>query len=131
MAKGRKTGGKNWESGKSGNPSGSSGLPQDVRHARQLTAVNLERLLNQHIYSTSKELASTIAAPEAVALDKLVASIILTGIDKADQARLEFILCRLVGKVQDKLEVTTPTPFILKKRDGEEIVMGVETKEKE
>ena len=135
MAKGRKTGGKDWKAGESGNPNGSSGLPQDVRHARQLTQVHLERLLNQHIYSTSGELAATIAAPEAVALDKLVASIILTGIERADQARLEFVLCRLIGRVQERIEVSTPTPFVLKRRNGEEIIMGVsdgvETKEPE
>ena len=66
-----------------------------------------------------------------MALDKLVASIILTGIERADQARLEFVLCRLIGRVQERIEVSTPTPFVLKRRNGEEIVMGVETKEPE
>ena len=42
--------------------------------------------------------------------------------------RLEFVLQRMIGKVKDQLEVTTPVPFIVKRADGSEVVMGSEVK---
>jgi len=123
--------GKRFQKGQSGNPGGKVKVPDDIKRARTLNQLELERVVNRYLYLTSHELRERIQDPATPMMEMMVASIIAQAAQKGDQQRLEFILCRLIGKVKDQLEVTTPTPFILKKRDGEEIVMGVETKEPE
>lgn len=124
MAKGKKTGGRDFKPGQSGNLNGGPGLPKDIRDARKLGQVELERTINRLIYLTGSELAALIAEPLTPMFDKIIAQILQQAADKGDQARLEFVLARTLGKIPDKLEVKTPTPFIIQRRDGSEVEMG-------
>jgi len=117
--------------GQSGNPGGKAKVPDDIKEARKLTQLDLERVINSLLYITKEALQAKIKDPQTPMIEMIAASIMAQAAVKGDHMRLDFILQRMIGKVKDQLEVTTPTPFILKKRDGEEIVMGVETKEPE
>ncbi len=77
------------------------------------------------------QLEERLTSPVATMLEGFIGSILRAGIKTGCSMRLNFLFDRIVGKVKDELEVTTPTPFILRTRSGEEIVMGVETKEPE
>lgn len=91
---------------KEGNPGGPGRkpVPQDVREARKLTQVELERILNKLTDKPLKELQEIRANPKTPSLEALICSIIIFGIVKGDQFRLDFLLSRLVGKVSNKVE---------------------------
>jgi hypothetical protein len=126
MAKGRKTGGRDWKPGETGNPNGSPGLPKDLREARKLNQMELERTVNRFLFMTPTELAAVTGDPTTTMFDRFVARIITLGETEGDERRLEFILQRIVGKVQDRIEVKTPIPFVIRRRTGEELVAGAE-----
>ncbi len=111
--------------GQSGNPGGRPKLPADIAEARKLNQHELERVINQYIWMTKDELKAAAKAPTTTVMELMIASIVASAIEKGDQMRLEFILARIIGKVRDQLELTGQVPFVIKKRDGTEMVMGV------
>lgn len=131
MAKGRKTGGRDFPPGVSGNPKGGPGLPQDLKNARKLNQVEIERICNRYLYANSEELMLAFADPQLPAIEKIVISILLTALDEADQARIEWVFQRVLGKVKDQLEVTTPQPFVIHRRSGDQVLVGAEVKKEE
>jgi len=116
---------KQFKPGQSGNPGGRPKLPEDVKEARQLNRVEFERIVNRHLWMTKAQLQEAIKDPAAPLIETMVGTLIAKAIQAGDHIRLEFILCRLIGKVQERIEISTPEPFILRKLSGEEIVMGV------
>jgi len=65
------------------------------------------------------------------ALNKLVASIIVQATKYGDHSRMNALLDRIVGKATDKLELTLPEPFIVRRLTGEEVVMGAKKPDEE
>lgn len=101
MAKGKKTGGRNFEAGHNvGRPQ----LPGDIKGARQLNQIELERMLNDLIYKTPKELQHILDSNQSSALEGIVAKVIIEAGRTGDQFRLDFLLNRLVGKVTEKVQ---------------------------
>lgn len=130
MTKGRKTGGRDFKPGKSGNPNGSPGLPQLLKDARKLNQVALERVVNQLLHCEENEIDALLAKKDASVFEKIVASILKAAILDADQHKMEWVLQRMLGKVKDQIEVQIAKPFIYESYDGKDkIVMGVETEE--
>ncbi len=110
--------------GQSGNPGGQAKLPDDIKEARKLNQIELERTVNKFLFADREALHAVIKAPETPMLELMVASIMAKAAQNGDQVRLEFILCRLIGKVQDRIEVKTPVPFVIARRDGETLILG-------
>lgn len=106
MAAGRKTGGRDFKPGESGNPYGRPRLPGAVAEARKLNKVELERILNKYIYLNMQEMQFCANDPTTPAIDLIVIKMVLESIKRGDHVRLETILNRLVGKVADKAEIT-------------------------
>lgn len=106
MAKGRKTGGKDFSQGVSGNPAGRPPLPPDVREARKVNQVEFERVMNRLLYLTHSELDAVIQSPETVALEAMLAKMLACAATFGDRQRIETILNRTIGKVVTKVEVT-------------------------
>ena len=79
----------------------------------------------------AEEIAIACKSSDATMFDRIIGSIITAAVDKSDHTRLEFILNRMIGKVQDKLEVTTPKPFIITKSDGSQVICGTELEKDE
>lgn len=125
MAKGQKTGGKNFKPGQSGNPAGGPGLPQDLRDARKMTSAEVTRILT---YLIDLEPAAYAAYKPKTMLETIVMSLMSKAIEEGCTARLNLLFDRIIGKVKDQLEVTLPTPFIVRRQDGSEVVMGAEVK---
>ena len=128
MAKGKKTGGKDFAPGHGvGRPK----LPPDLKAAQQLTNARLRELLNGFLYMTPAQLTERLESPEVTMLEGFVGSILQKGVLLGDQARLNFLFDRLVGKVTDKVEVSQPKPFIVQKLDGSEVHCGAKLEEEE
>ncbi len=123
MAKGKKTGGRDFAHGNPGGP-GQPPLPPELKATRRLTKGNFELIANKYVWSSEAELEAALKDEATAAIEKLLVTIMLAGIKNGDQGRAEFFLQRLVGKVVDKVEVTLPKPFIVQRLDGSTIEMG-------
>lgn len=130
MAKGGKTGGRDFQPGnKLGK--GRPPIPEDVREIRKISADTVKRLISRYVDMTAAELKVAAESDETPMLEKMIASVIAKALDAGDYTRIDFLLNRLIGKVTEKVEVKLPEPFIVRKRDGEEIVMGAKMPKEE
>lgn len=127
MAKGRKTGGKDFVPGdeRAGRPR----LPDDVKAVKKLTTTEFQRILNQYLWLDEESLRAAMKDPSCTMLEKMVASVMVKGITLGDPARMEILVTRLIGKVTDKVEVKTPVPFVITRRDGSAVELGAKLEE--
>ena len=126
MAHGRKTGGRNFQKGQSGNPKGMNS--KAITEARKLNKALVTELLNKFINMPTCDLVdfvrrNTKEQGSDPTIETLVASILIKAINEGDQARLNFILDRLIGKVTDKVEHSLPVPTIVRRFESKENVM--------
>jgi hypothetical protein len=97
MAVGKKTGGRNFVKGQSGNPNGRPRVPQDVKDLRIENRQEVERLVSLYCKVPDWKLNEVIADREADAIDKLVCRVILRGIARGDQSTLGFLTDFIFG----------------------------------
>jgi len=102
---GIKTGGRNFKPGVSGNPNGAPKIPDEIKEARKLNKIQVEEILNKFLNWPLSDLVLFTQKKESPVLEVLVARILLEGIKKGDQVRLEFIFQRLVGKVKEEIDL--------------------------
>lgn len=111
MPKGKKTGGRNWKKGQSGNPRGPAVAPPDIRGARALTRVEFERVANKFLFSKKEEFQAAVRDPETPMLEMMIASIIQKGVIEGDERRMNFLLDRMVGKVVQPISAPDGSPM--------------------
>lgn len=104
MAKGKKTGGRDFKPGESGNPHGAHPLPPELKSARQLTRIQLELLINRYVHMTKAEIIEASKAPNTTALELMIASLISRATNEGDYKRIAFLLDRLGFVVTQKFE---------------------------
>lgn len=102
MAKGKKTGGKNWVKGQSGNAMGPPKLAPAVKQFRKLTKEIVEEVGSLILEANESALYAVVHDTEASALKKWIASAALNGMQIGDMDTLDKLLNRLIGRVQDK-----------------------------
>ena len=112
MAKGIKTGGKDFVKGKPGGP-GRPPLPDDVKELRQLTRADLDRHLTRLMTLDPHELAKEKTNPKITMLELLIISVMTHGVNKGDQARLGWLVERIssIGKVKEHLDIEVTRRF--------------------
>lgn len=98
MAKGEKTGGRNFEDGKSGNPNGRPKLPADVKAVLNFNQVEFVRQSNEFLSMSVSDLDKVIEDAQETVFRVILARTLKAGIESGDQKRLEFFLDRLIGK---------------------------------
>lgn len=96
MAKGKKSGGRNFEPGHDGGP-GRPPLPVELKEAKALTKAKAFELLNRFLFCTDAELEQVLADPVAPQLDKMIIAVIKNG-KGGDTASLGFLLDRTIGR---------------------------------
>lgn len=105
MAKGKKSGGRDWEPGESGNPKGPAVLPPDIREARKLNKQEFERIVNKFLYLTPAEIKAIAEDPKTPAFELMIGAIVAKAVTQADTFRAEFLIARLVPKLPEKITV--------------------------
>lgn len=88
--------------GQSGNPGGRPKLPDDIKEARKLNQVELERIVNKYLYMDREAVKAAISSPKTPMMELMVASIVAQAAQKGDHLRLDFVLNRMIGKVKDE-----------------------------
>jgi hypothetical protein len=104
MAKGSKTGGKDFKPGESGNPNGRPPLPADLKATRDMDQVEFERLARGLMRLTKAHLNELLKSPDTPAQVVMLARIIRSAMWSGDQKRLDFLMNRLVGRVDTKVQ---------------------------
>jgi len=104
MAKGQKTGGRNFKPGQSGNPDGRPPVPADLREARKINQLVIERLFNEFLWMPKAELTRRYKAPETPAIERMLIQLVRSSQWGGDKGRIGFILQRIVGTVSTKVE---------------------------
>jgi hypothetical protein len=103
--------GRPFQKGRSGNPGGKKPLPEELKIASRLTAEEFIGLCNKFLKMNIVELMAVTGDPKnpnqkSTMLEMLVASIIRKSLNEGDPRRLDFLLNRIIGEVQKRLEVT-------------------------
>lgn len=115
MAKGKKTGGKNWEKGKSGNPKGGTPVMlSDIVERKTLDSKLFATMVTRLLYTPVERLEEIADNKQTLGLEALVAGIISKAVKDRDIYRANFLLDRLLGRVAGpgdiNLNVTNNTP---------------------
>ena len=108
MASGKKTGGKDFQPGQSGNPKGRPPLPDDLKRARALLKEDFERCAHQLLQMTHQQLDELLKDKTSNLLQLMVAGIMGKAISQGDQVRLNFLLDRIIGPLPKSVELSAP-----------------------
>jgi hypothetical protein len=103
MAKRKKTGGKDFSPGESGNP---AGLPKGLVELRKFGAKQLAEKMNALMNCTQTELETISKDPDADMLSVALAKVMIKAADQGDVMRLNFIIERVAGPVTRKVELS-------------------------
>jgi hypothetical protein len=131
MAKGKKTGGKDWQPGVSPNPSGRVPTPAPLKDARRLNKTEFELVVNKYLWCSLAELELVATDKTIPVMEAWIVAIMARGIKSGDWGGNEWIAQRIMGKVKDQLEVSTPKPFVIHNADGSRTILGAEVEKEE
>lgn len=120
--KGKKTGGKNFVKGVSGNPNGRPALAPELKNILKLSAEEVGETINLLLHSSGDELTRVINDPKSSNLMFLMAQAIQKARETGNMGQIDMILSRTVGKVTEKIQHTITRPMILERQDGREVV---------
>jgi len=123
VTKRKKTGGRDFVVGKPGGP-GRPPDPPALKEAKRLGKIEFEGLATKYLRMSRADLLAKADDETLSGLDSLIVSILLAGVLDGDQARAEWFLNRLLGKVTDKVEVSQPKPFVIVRSDGSALELG-------
>lgn len=126
MAKGKKTGGRDFQPGHK-LAKGAPKLPDWVKEARRLTTEKFVDALHA-LCDLPTETVKQIAEDESLPVKSSIMANWLSAARHNDKDR-QSLFDRLFGKVTDKVEVKMPRPTVIKRADGTEIVLGAALEE--
>jgi hypothetical protein len=118
MAKGKKTGGKDFKPGQSGNPAGRAPLPPEVRALRTLNQIGFVRIANEMANKTVQELKRDHEGPETPAIRRAMAEQMIKAAEGATWS-FDFLLTRMIGRAPDEPLKTDEERKLLELDDAE------------
>jgi hypothetical protein len=115
---------KMWKKGESGNPTGRPKLPPELKSIHALSVPEVQKIISKYCRMTMEELLACKQDPKLAALDRMIISGIMQAERHGDYSRLEMLLVRTIGRVTDKMEISTPKPYVIERSDGKQVVLG-------
>lgn len=103
MARGRKTGGRDFVKGKPGGP-GPKPLPAEILESRKLTREEIYSSMLMLLDMPFEELKQFVQDPQKKVHELIVARILFEAIKGGDERRVEWVLSRIFGKMTDKVD---------------------------
>lgn len=110
---GKKVIGRPFKKGQSGNPSGRPRLSEEVRQIQALTAQEMATAVSKIIQLSPAQVAEIANDPNTSMLQATIASIILKVKETGNAATLEVLMCRVLGKVRDHVDLSGMRPAII------------------
>ena len=93
-----------FKKGQASNPnSGRKPTSPEMKEARKINRVIFEEILNKYIHLSVYELEEFLKDKNHTSLDYIVVRILYEAMKKGDQVRLNFILERLLGKLEENI----------------------------
>jgi hypothetical protein len=106
MAKGFKTGGKDWEPGQSGNPLGRRPLPAAYKKIQKLSPHYVRMVISRLARMTKDELYEFLQSSDGSSgpnmLEMMIGAIAVKAAADGDHSKLNFLLDRTIGKVVEE-----------------------------
>lgn len=114
MARGKKTGGKDFAVGNNANPIGGGAQDPNKRALRRMTQAQVAEVAATILSGTPEDLMRIVGDkdkgippdPTATPLKIWFARVALKGIGKGDMSSLDVLLNRTIGRVKEKIELT-------------------------
>ena len=131
MARGKKTGGRDFQVGEVANPSGRTPLPHALKEAKRFNKTTLEEIVNKYLWIPLDELIAASKDEKLVTVESWMVAIIAKGRTTGEWSGFEWIAQRLVGKVKEQIEHTQPVPFVVRHLDGSQTVLGAKIDKKD
>lgn len=125
MAKGKKTGGRDWKPGERGG-TGRKPMPPEVKASAKLTRTEVQAVMANYIHMDMETLQKKIKDKSLPMIDHMVMMICYKAWKDGCHQRLNFMFDRLIGKVKEVKEIQLAKPVIIERSDGKEIVLGSE-----
>ena len=123
MAKGQKTGGKDFKKGhKLG---GRPPTPEEIRKAAKLGKAQFQGLFHKFSLMSFEEFKKWYKAGEMSVMERIIATIMLKAASGNDRAAA-LIWDRMMGRVKEQVEVSLPKPTVIERFNGDKIVLGHE-----
>lgn len=101
---GTKTGGKNFKPGQGGRKPGAVSIPKEIRSLNRKEA---EEKFSKYLAMDQKELEKCVKDKSLPSMDAMIVKVISEAIKKGDYTRFSFILDRTIGKVTEKLDLSS------------------------
>jgi hypothetical protein len=117
----KKTGGKDFKPGQSGNANGRPKLDPMVKQLKRFTADQLEELVSSLLTSTEADVVAMREDTGAPYIKRIMAQILEKTFEGGNIGALDMVLNRLIGKVKERVDVHTFKPSILERRDGTQV----------
>lgn len=122
MAKGRKSGGRDFKPGNNANPTGRPALPPEVRAFRKLTLAELQGYISQIKDMPVSELEDLARSKDIPALKAWIYSMAAQGIRSGSERAFDSLMDRLVGRVADQLNIRATVEKELKGKTEAELM---------
>jgi hypothetical protein len=106
MAKGRKTGGRDFKPGVVTNPRGGGAHNPSLKAVRRLSQMQIAELGTMILEGNIDSLKAVEKDPAASVLKVMIASVSIKAINKGDHSALAAILDRIVGKPKQVVEMS-------------------------
>lgn len=113
MAKGKKTGGRNFKPGQSGNPNGRPRTPPEQKALRRFNRSYLEERLNELLMLPPTTLAALKQNRATPMIDLMIIATIERAVESGDYHRVSFLIEQLIGKPipRPSQEIAEPRSF--------------------
>lgn len=114
MAKGYKSGGKDFKRGWVSNPNGRPKVPEEYKKLQKLNADQFKGMVAKFALMTVPQMLEYLESGEVPVFEAMIGKIIKTCIETGDHAKLNFLLDRTIGKVKEQVEVNVAPQIIYK-----------------
>ena len=125
MAKGRKTGGRDFKAGTTGNLNGRPPTPADILKASKLGKAQFQGIFHKFSLMKYEDFLVFFKAGKMTVMERIIAGVMAKAI-KGEDRSAALIWDRMMGKVSDKVEISLPKPMVIERLSGDQVVLGHE-----